>query len=144
MGVAVLQALEQGQRRAELHVRGIAVSFLNDVLGDAVLQQRAGPVQITEDDGVFRSLGSHHLDDAGDFHLLRDNLFDLNFLFDFNLLGHNASNFDLLGDDLFDFLLDLDLFGHDARDLNLLRDHLGFGRRAGRNGDDRNDGHHHG
>ena len=92
------------------------------------LQQSARPVQVTENDRFFRSLRGHHLNDTGDFHLLRHDLFDFFFddLFDFDLFGH----------DLFDF----DLFGHDLCDF----DDLWFSRRAGGNDDDCNHGQYHG
>ena len=60
IGVAVLQTLEQRQRRTELHIRGVAVALFHDILGNAVLKQRAGPVQVTENDGLFRPFRRHH------------------------------------------------------------------------------------
>ena len=47
--VAVAQTLEQGQRGSQHHVGRIVVAYLDDVLGDAVLDLCAGPVQVAED-----------------------------------------------------------------------------------------------
>jgi hypothetical protein len=110
MGVTALEALEQGQGGAQLYFGGVAVTLLNQVLGDAVLDQRAGPVQVAEDDGLFGAFGRRYfdrsLDNLGNFNGPVYDLFDYlsNFNGSVDCRFHNLGNFNGPVYDLFDYL----------------------------------------
>ena len=141
VGVAALESLKQGKSGAQLGLGGVAVALFHQVLGDTILYQSAGPVEVAEDNGLFGARWRHHFDRS--FYNLGYFNWSVNDLFD------NLGYLDRLFDDLGHLNRDLHDLGDFNRTVNHLLDHLGhfadlrlrLSGRASNQGEHRHQGH---